>query len=160
MASLETFKAIGVEVRSQLDKIRHDTYWGSDLCGACAVGSYASWKLGTRADIDCHFTMGESMHESHCWVEAQIDDQAYVLDVTATQFGSEYPTVLLLPSSDYNRFTWVSEFTKRFVDRNALRRLIDWPSFQQPKTYRKQLLSQKQASPKFGVVPTGMRFGG
>lgn len=159
MTSLDALKNIGIEVRSHLDKIVPDSAWGSDLCGACAVGAYVTWKLGTRAGIDCRFVMGENRDESHCWLEAVIEGQVYVLDVTATQFG-KYPTVLLLPASEYNQFTWASSFKKRFVNRNALRRLIDWPSFQQPKTYRKQLLSSKQGKTRFGAVPTGMSFGG
>ena len=73
-----------------------------DLCGACAIASYTLWKLllqtGYKARFVCASHGGAGCH---CWVE--LGDN--VIDVTATQFDLEHPSVYVFTKTDLFMYT-------------------------------------------------------
>jgi hypothetical protein len=129
-------KEIGLKVRRLVEKWTADNteVTSDDLCGACAIASFALWRvlrsLGIKAKIVC--VIVAAFGESHCWVE--VGGLAY--DLTATQFDSNAAKVEVRSVAYMAR-----KFRgKRYEGKEAEEYISSWGS-QSPVRYRSKISS-------------------
>lgn len=82
-------------------------YYPDNLCSACGSASYHLMRLANLSNIYPTFVGGYFIREGnqepnkffdgHCWIEYQ----NYIIDLTATQFGS-YPDINVVAKNDYH----------------------------------------------------------
>lgn len=127
-------------VISLAQKVRQEveiwTYGNRDvdnqtLCGACAVASYAIYKVLKANGYKPKFILGIDWKRtrSHAWVEIG----GYVLDLTATQFSYK-SKVFIIKKRHYKL---CREFTDTSKQAYALARLKSWPA--SPFMYMKEI---------------------
>jgi len=63
----------------------------TDMTGACAIASYALYRVLRAKGWGAEFCCGTSEWKGHCWVELN----GHVLDITATQFDG--PVIAVFP---------------------------------------------------------------
>lgn len=77
--------------------------------GSCLHASYLCWSLISKfADLTCRIVGGggegfggiivDGKAHGHYWVEVMIDEQCYIVDITADQFG--LPEVIVAPAAE------------------------------------------------------------
>lgn len=89
----EVRKAVQVWARDS-----HDSNFDYDtLRGACGLASYTLYRTLKAFGYHPEFVHDEDDHDAHCWVE--LGDEA--IDITATQFGEDYPEIYCVHKSLY-----------------------------------------------------------
>lgn len=110
--------------------------WCSDLCGACAVASVLLHRrfraLGFRSRVCLN------RDENHCYVIVD----SVIFDITATQFGVNYPRVLIGTrrqlSKEHPEDAWIWKAQRTFVREESLNAALEaWPEWQQPLELKK-----------------------
>jgi hypothetical protein len=92
-------------VREKAEYVRRKVFalvFKETLKGMCAICTIAlaeafrirGWRC--RSFYGYFFPHGSTKGFKHCWLE----DEHCIYDLTATQFGSEYPEVLIVPNDD------------------------------------------------------------
>lgn len=92
-------------VRKQAEEVRRTVFssvFKSNMQGMCAICSIAlaeafrakGWKC--RTFYGTFYKPGSTKGHNHCWLE----DEQYIYDLTATQFGEIYPVVHIVPKND------------------------------------------------------------
>lgn len=107
-------------------------YWDSTLGGLCAVASDLLIRTlqarGITSKLVCGNLLFNDRREggSHCWVECG----GYIVDVTATQFGAQFPEVFILSvQNSRHQIYWPLLFGDEAY---AHVMMSDWPAEQQP----------------------------
>jgi hypothetical protein len=105
-SSLNEITRLAGEVREAAKELAIDIYQEEhgaadpfDLCGMCAIASYALEQVLFDHGYESEFILAildDPRPCSHCWVE--ID--GWIIDITATQFGPEYHDVHIVPIGD------------------------------------------------------------
>jgi Transglutaminase-like superfamily len=91
------------------------------LLGACAVASYCLWQVLKYNGIKSKLVVGQDVdgYYGHSWVEIN----NYVIDLTSSQFGPEYPKVLIRPKS---RCNYLKSFEIESYDEYAIEIFSEW----------------------------------
>lgn len=105
-SDLETIRAIATEVRARVSNAAMRFggftwgYWDSTLGGLCAVASDVLIRAFAARGIEATLVHGKFHCNGwkdggwHCWVECN----GYVVDITASQFGAQFPPVFITSS--------------------------------------------------------------
>lgn len=100
---LYTLLQLASEARKDIELLVPD-YYPYNLWGACGSASYHLMRLANISNIYPTFVGGTFITDGndnskwgHCWIEYQ----NYVIDLTATQFGS-YPNINVVPKNDHH----------------------------------------------------------
>ena len=107
--------------------------WSSDLCGMCAICSYELARRLNRAGFHPKIIV----NEIHTFVKVK----SYIVDITATQFESDYPKVVIKKEKDTNKlpYYWEEENSFSFGNYKKLKRIFsNWPESQHPLFFRRQ----------------------
>lgn len=105
-----------------------------DLAGMCAVASRALCTVLRNHGYKAKFVLAQYCFGSHCWVELD----GWIIDITATQFGSNYPPVHIVGISSYNNST--SERYRTSERCNPKHVNEDYWGITAPKLYKKWML--------------------
>lgn len=92
-------------VRKQAEEVRRSVFanvFKPNLKGMCAICTIAlaeafrarGWRC--RSFYGYFHPAGSTEGFKHCWLE----DDDFIYDLTATQFGDEYPVVFIVPKDD------------------------------------------------------------
>lgn len=93
------------QVRVRAEEIRRKmfaTVFTPNLKGMCAICTIALIEIFRRRGWRCRgfyghfFPAGSNRGYKHCWLE----DENFIYDLTATQFGDDLPCVLIVPYDD------------------------------------------------------------
>jgi ferredoxin len=103
-----------------------------NLGGACAIASTVLQKVLRQRGYDAEFVCSEGKHCHHCWVEVQGE----VVDITATQFGQDYPEVHVVPPNCGDPIYRGYRDTEFFRGKKALERVnLEWDLHQTPRRH-------------------------
>ncbi len=126
------------KILSKERKIHVKRFQDKDLSGCCAIVSYNLFETLKRNNIKTTLAIATFEEFGHCFL--QFEDK--ILDVTATQFSSRIPEVLIIDKEKYIPFliknsiyNFDLESIETFKNKKKFRkRLIElqWPKFQIP----------------------------
>lgn len=104
------------------DSVNMDFHKVGDLCGMCAIASFFFQRIAKEKDvtINCRYSWDETGC-GHVYNEYQ----GIVIDLTATQFGSEHP-IHMQPMADYTE--WLG-----MPLGGQIRKRINWQDGQSPR---------------------------
>lgn len=92
-------------IRRRAERLRAELFpavFAATLKGMCAICTIALGEAFKARGWPCRayygtvFLPGEAKGRMHCWLE----DEDCIYDLTATQFGADYPAVLIVPATD------------------------------------------------------------
>ena len=104
-SSLNRIAMLAAEVRMATEDLAIEIHgdnpravYVEDMNGMCAIASYALREVLIDHEYDPKMILAvvDKTGFSHCWVELD----GWVIDITATQFGPEYPNVHIVPIGD------------------------------------------------------------
>ncbi len=124
-----------IKIRSEFSVKAQDT----TLQGYCAICSYAIWKYLKKMKLNPEFRLKEVTWEAHCYVLCD----NHIIDITAKQFGSKFPNVVIRKNKDNKEWFWSnkSESAKTVT---KIKRLLDgWVHFQKPKLTKTKKKNRK-----------------
>jgi hypothetical protein len=100
-----------------------------DLGGACAIASYALWRVLRARGFPAVFVFQADSELAHCWVELN----GYVVDITATQFGGP-PIAIFRVGEKPDWWEDLDDLPHRSINQEAMRRVSKWKE-QSPQKY-------------------------
>lgn len=113
--------------------VRKDAGIGTDLGGACAIASYALWRVLKAKGHAATLVYQTDMAEAHCWVEVY----GHVIDITASQYGG--PDVAITRVGNPPDWAYAyTDFTHRRINQEAVREVKRWDD-QNPLKYHRKI---------------------
>lgn len=147
-ATLDDVLEVASQTREWLEQLNQKIrVFQPDLAGACGLGAFVNARLLEQTlqlrSVDVVMAIGGDEY-GHCWTEFDFNDERYVIDVTATQFGLG-ARLLLEPASEYQDHDFIDGFLDQvWTGDEAIKRFAQWSPREQPMTYQEQL---KEAFP-------------
>jgi len=127
--------------------------WYRRYGGACAIASQVLADVLREEGFDASMICGQGEDAGHCWVMLQVDDEDWVLDITATQFMG--PEIAVMTLEQYLTADWTEAF-RPIVDLHvageALAVVEDWPREQRPSTWASVVMDEYRELTEAGVT--------
>lgn len=112
--------------------VKKDHDIGKDLSGACAIASYALWRVLKAKGHYATLVHNTDTYESHCWVEVN----GHIVDITASQYGG--PDVSISLIGDGPEWAYAYRFKHRRTNKEAVHEVKLWNN-QNPLKYHARI---------------------
>jgi hypothetical protein len=133
MAVVPEVKMLAQLVRERVCRwVRKDPEISHDLGGACAIASYALWRVLKAKGHPAVLVHQTDTDEAHCWVEVY----GHTVDITATQYDG--PPIAISLVGQPPEWAYAYRFKHRRINQNAVREVKKWDN-QSPLKYHSKI---------------------
>lgn len=140
MREADIIHATGRRVRLFLHRLRR-RYPGTiapNLLGGCAIGSDLFVRVSRKLGLNTEMALGAFDTASHAWVVVRTRGgrDKLVVDVTATQFGRDFPAVYV------EKVGRVYRYLEKYRGEEALKAALGWSRIGDPRRFQSPALHE------------------